>query len=142
MSEGVTQGTWFFGDGKSQPYQFGVNPIHEYTDTGSFTATLNVRNAGTCRDTFQTNICVRQDPVIFAPNSFTPNGDGKNEEFKVVGFGLSQFEMYIYNRWGELIFESFDINKGWDGTYKDEEVQTGGYPYIIYYMNNLSVGKC
>ncbi|GIV34732.1 MAG: hypothetical protein KatS3mg031_2267 [Chitinophagales bacterium] len=138
LSEGVTSGIWDFGDGQSRPYSFGENPVHEYADTGLYLVTLIGQNEGNCQDTFQMEVCVEQQPVIFAPASFTPNGDGVNDEYRVRTFGLTYFEMYIFNRWGEQIFESRDPQKGWDGYYHDEPVPAGGYPYIIYYKGTRS----
>ncbi len=51
------------------------------------------------------------------PNAFTPNGDGKNEMFKAVGEGINSFKLYIFDRWGNNLFYSEDINKGWEGNY-------------------------
>jgi gliding motility-associated-like protein len=57
------------------------------------------------------------DPVIYVPSSFTPDNDGVNDYFLAVGEYIDEFEMTIYNRWGELIFQGFDINRGWDGSF-------------------------
>lgn len=55
------------------------------------------------------------EPLVFVPNAFTPNGDGQNDIFGIVGTGLSQMELQIYDRWGKLVFHSANINEGWDG---------------------------
>ncbi len=141
LSDGITSGMWDFGDGKIDSYSFGTNPVHEYADTGIYIVTLTGQNEGNCKDTFQLEVCVEQQPIIFAPASFTPNGDGKNDVYHIRSFGLTYFEMYIFNRWGEQIFESRDPEIGWDGYYKDEYVPTGGYPYVIYYMGTRSKAK-
>lgn len=57
------------------------------------------------------------DPVIYVPSSFTPDSDGVNDYFLAVGEYIDEFEMTIFNRWGEPIFQSFDINRGWDGSF-------------------------
>ncbi len=69
------------------------------------------------------------------PNAFTPNGDGLNDVFKVIPKYdyLKKFSMQIYNRWGQLIFETADYTKGWDGTYKGTPVESGVYVYRIVY---------
>jgi gliding motility-associated-like protein len=73
--------------------------------------------------------------TFYAPNAFTPNGDGLNDEFMVKGTGLSSegFKMIIYNRWGELVFESNDINIGWNGFIKNnQKVSPNGiYTWIV-----------
>ncbi len=77
-----------------------------------------------------------QDNLIFVPNAFSPNKDGLNDEFKAITTSnqISSFRMYIYNRWGEQIFESSDISRGWDGEYKGQPSPAGAYVYKIDYM--------
>lgn len=70
--------------------------------------------------------------TLYVPNAFTPNGDGLNETFGPVGNRVNQFSMRIYSRWGELMFESNDMNNQWDGTYKGVKVQTDTYVYKIF----------
>ena len=70
--------------------------------------------------------------TLYIPNAFTPNGDGLNETFGPVGQRVDYYSMVIFNRWGQLIFESNDINDQWDGTYKGERVQTDTYVYKIF----------
>ena len=67
------------------------------------------------------------------PNSFTPNGDNLNEVFKPKGDGIdaSYYHFMIFDRWGEKLFETDDINEGWDGTYNGEPVPTGIYVWKI-----------
>jgi len=76
-----------------------------------------------------------QDNLIFVPNAFSPNGDGLNDEFKAIASSnqITSFHMYIYNRWGEQIFECSDITQGWDGEYKGQPSPTGAYVYKIAY---------
>jgi gliding motility-associated-like protein len=73
---------------------------------------------------------------IYIPNAFSPNGDGLNDEFKVIGHSenISSFHMYIYDRWGALVFESRDIFEGWDGKYKKKLAPVGTYVYKIEYF--------
>ena len=68
---------------------------------------------------------------IFVPTAFTPNGDGLNDQFKVVSQDIINIDMQIYSRWGERLFESKDQNYGWDGTYKGVRVEDGAYLYLI-----------
>jgi len=71
-------------------------------------------------------------PDIYIPNSFTPNGDGKNDVFYIkTVYEFSEFKLTIFNRWGDMVFESEDINKGWDGTYKGKLVPLGVYVYQL-----------
>ena len=71
--------------------------------------------------------------VIAAPNAFTPNGDGKNDVFTLKGENISNFKMYIYDRWGSLIFESNDITLGWDGAIKGSDAPFGAYVWLAVY---------
>jgi gliding motility-associated-like protein len=72
---------------------------------------------------------------LFVPNAFTPNGDGMNDEFKVVGFDLTHFEIEIWNRWGQLVYQSNDINETWAGEFRDSKPFSAPetYAYIIRY---------
>jgi gliding motility-associated-like protein len=74
---------------------------------------------------------VRPCNHIFVPNIFSPNGDNVNDYFEAKGIDVGSFTMQIFNRWGELIYTSHDINQGWDGKFKDREVNPGVYVYLI-----------
>ncbi|MEW6469817.1 MAG: gliding motility-associated C-terminal domain-containing protein [Bacteroidota bacterium] len=80
----------------------------------------------------QSNIARVMAPAnLYVPNAFTPNGDGINDLFGAKGDGIIEYSIQIFNRWGELVFESSDINKQWDGTYKGQIAETGAYAYSI-----------
>jgi gliding motility-associated-like protein len=68
---------------------------------------------------------------LFVPNVFSPNDDGQNDVFKPRGTNLFEFEMRIYDRWGNCVFESEDIDTGWDGTFKGQPVNSGVFVYFI-----------
>ena len=76
---------------------------------------------------------VNLSPRITMPNAFSPNGDDDNDRFEAVFTCEVNFQMYIYNQWGNLIFASNSIDNGWDGTYKGEEAPPGEYAYHIVY---------
>ncbi|MCX6234036.1 MAG: gliding motility-associated C-terminal domain-containing protein [Bacteroidetes bacterium] len=81
--------------------------------------------------------------VIFVPNAFTPNGDGLNEEFMAICLkegGINDFHMMVYNRWGQLLFESHEIDEGWDGTLNNTLLPSGVYIYKITYKVELDFG--
>jgi gliding motility-associated-like protein len=75
-------------------------------------------------------------PVAFwAPSAFTPNGDGKNEKFKIEFKGyMLQYELKIFNRWGQSIFESHDVRQSWDGTYKGQKLKSDSYVWMCSYQ--------
>ena len=77
------------------------------------------------------------EPYVYVPNAFTPNNDGKNDILFVRSDILEEFVLRIYDRWGELIFETNSLDKGWDGTYKNEPCMPGVYDYFLEgYCNN------
>ena len=77
-------------------------------------------------------ISVFPDLVYYIPNSFSPNNDGLNDKFKVVGLGfIDLYNMKIYDRWGELLFETNNMNEGWDGKFQGNIVQNGVYIYRL-----------
>ena len=69
--------------------------------------------------------------TIFIPNVFSPNNDGVNDIFKVRATNLSSFNFQIFNRWGQLLFETNNNNEGWDGKYLNKDVSPGVYVWLI-----------
>ena len=69
---------------------------------------------------------------LHIPNTFTPNGDELNDTFGPIGGGLSSYSMLIFNKWGQLLYETDDIDSPWDGTYEGEVVQSDSYVYKIF----------
>ncbi len=94
---------------------------------------LVVENSNGCKDTLKRIVRVQNDVIIYAPNTFTPDGDAFNETWRVhiEGIDIYNFELEIYNRWGELIFESHDPDGAWDGTYGGNLVKDGTYIWKI-----------
>lgn len=120
---------WDFGDGGNSNQQ---NPTHTYIvgDTSYYNATLVVTSANGCTDTAVLRIEVR-DFIIYIPNTFTPNGDGNNDGFTAYGIGIATFDMMVFDRWGMLLYQTNDINRMWDGTFKGTKVQMDTYVYKI-----------
>lgn len=73
--------------------------------------------------------------LLYVPNAFTPNGDGFNDMFNAEGGNINEFYLAIFNRWGELIYESEDFESGWDGTYKGLPSPDGVYVWKIIYSD-------
>jgi len=69
--------------------------------------------------------------VYYIPNAFTPNDDGLNDSFGLVGEGITEYTMQIFNRWGNLIFESNNMQTQWDGNYQNTKAEMGVYVYKI-----------
>jgi gliding motility-associated-like protein len=77
-------------------------------------------------------------PEIFIPDAFTPNGDGLNEIFKPTMAGLRSLTFFrIYNRWGQLLFETTQPNTGWNGKFKGDEQPNGAYVYTVQAIDYL-----
>lgn len=81
----------------------------------------------------ESNVAKVNLPIaLYIPNAFTPNGDGLNDSFGIQGEGIDVFSMNIFNKWGEMIFETSNMDEFWDGTYGGVPVQDGAYVYNIY----------
>ena len=80
-------------------------------------------------------VCFTFAPNVYVPNAFTPNNDNLNDGFGVVGIAVNEYSIQIYNRWGERIYESTDIDAKWDATYMDKLVQVGTYVYLIQFTD-------
>lgn len=75
--------------------------------------------------------------TIFVPNAFTPNSDGRNDVLKgSINCPVDEYQLQIYSRWGQKVFESSAVNKGWDGTFKGEKVPTGVFVYFVRFKNS------
>jgi gliding motility-associated-like protein len=68
---------------------------------------------------------------LFIPLAFSPNGDGKNDVWKVQGRCIKEFELMIFDRWGEKVFDTTDKTNAWDGTYRGKSLDTDVYVYIL-----------
>jgi gliding motility-associated-like protein len=102
-------------------------------EEGTYIVQLTNANLCSVKDTININqICVTS---LYIPNAFTPNGDATNDVFYVKGLNVEKFHLMIFNRWGELIFESYDINNGWDGTYMGNEVQIDVYVWKLDWLS-------
>jgi gliding motility-associated-like protein len=121
---------WDFGDNHTS---IQISPTHTYTDTGTFSVMLITTTVHGCSDTAYGDIIVKPDFSFYVPNVFTPNHDGVNEVFAGVGVNVKQSTMYIYDRWGEIIFQSNSLETPWDGTVtgSDKIAQEGVYVYLI-----------
>ncbi|MBL7891064.1 MAG: PKD domain-containing protein, partial [Bacteroidia bacterium] len=115
-STDVVKWDWNFGDvyNSSSSNQ---NPTYTYKDTGRYEVQLVVTSVFGCIDTVIDYIKIEGDYTFYVPNAFTPNGDGNNDAFFPKGFMINPecYKMMIFDRWGNLIFETEDLNVGWDG---------------------------
>ena len=129
LTEGANSYIWDFGDGDSSQQE---NPVHVFNFLQeSYTITLTAKNFYGCTDTAVKVLPVADFYTFWAPNAFTPDNDGVNDVFITRGVNVnnSTFNLYIYDRWGELIFYSNDINKGWDGKINGKDAELGTYKW-------------
>lgn len=137
MSQDGTFYTWNFGDQHSLPsdnFSALESPIHIYTRSGKYKASLVVESDKGCIDSTHQFVTVEVPYFYYVPNSFTPNGDGINDLFFTSGEGVDpeNFEMYLYNRMGNLIFKSVTPYDYWDGRTLDGTLAAAGvYVYVI-----------
>lgn len=135
---------WNFGDGTTSTYK---NPSHKFPEIpGEYPIELKVSNMENnyCSNTVIRSIFMPEPVIYFIPNTFTPNGDELNNTFQPVftsGYDPQHYTFYIYNRWGELIFESHDTKIGWDGTYGDNLVQNDTYIWKLEFKEKIQEFK-
>lgn len=130
---------WEFGDGGTSDTD---NPSHSYNDVGEFIVELTVTDVNGCTDIAQATITTTPIYDIVIPNAFTPNGNGgnggqydpndlSNDVFYPFVRFVKEFKMRIWNRWGELVFESEELNRGWDGYYRGQLSPQDVYVYRL-----------
>lgn len=145
-SSGATNYTWNFGD--KHPPSTELHAIHTFSvyDVTSYITSLVVENEFGCLDTAYASFEVKDPVIYYVPNSFTPDGNTLNQVFKPIitsGIDPYDYEMKIFNRWGEVMFESHNPAVGWEGTYGEggKVVQDGVYSWKISYRKTYSAEK-
>ncbi len=130
--------SWDFGDGN---FSDEINPHHSYSNFGTYQVILMVESEEGCRDTATSLIIVHDVTTFYVPNAFTPDGDGVNEEFKPIFYNIDpeEYSMIIFDRFGGIVFETTDLNKGWNGTRNEQPCMTGVYTYVITYKDIKNV---
>ena len=134
FSTTITNWDWTFGD-IDNGTSIQQNPKYTYNDTGTFVTQLIVTDGHGCQDTITHLIKIDPDYVFYIPNSFTPNGDNKNDVFipHTLVIMPSEYEFVIFDRWGNIVFETNNYKQGWDGTVRSTKspAQTDVYEYLI-----------
>ncbi len=136
QSYGASSYYWEFGDGIGT--STATNPVYTYgsEEAGLYTVMLIAYSNAGCVDTAYSLVTIREELIFYVPNTFTPDLDQYNEVFKPIftyGYNPFDYTLMIFNRWGEIIFESHDASVGWDGTYGvDGKIcQDGTYTWKI-----------
>ncbi|WP_160711537.1 PKD domain-containing protein [Chitinophaga solisilvae] len=128
LSIGATKYLWNFGDGDTTS---AVNPQHQYLRSGTYNVCLTAANPEGCTETKCKMVSAIVVPLFDVPSAFSPNNDGMNDVFYVKGFGVTKFNLKIFNRWGQLVFESSDQRIGWDGRFKGAVQPMDAYAYVV-----------
>jgi gliding motility-associated-like protein len=120
---------WDFGDGQTSTE---FSPVHHYTTDGTYKVTLTAFRETACSVSItKGEYVLLANGGLFIPNTFTPNGDGVNDEFVISLTNLNNFRIQIYNRYGQPLFQSQSTFVNWDGTYNNNPVPVGVYYYVI-----------
>jgi gliding motility-associated-like protein len=137
-SQGASSYFWDFGDSNTSIDE-SPNHLYEETEEGIYVTLTAISDFG-CIDSVSIVIPFDEQEIFYVPNTFTPDGDNFNQVFNPVfysGFDPFNFEMLIFNRWGQVIFETHNTEIGWDGSYSDQAgiVSDGIYTWKITYKN-------
>lgn len=143
-STGATQYIWDFGDGTEVSNEF--SPTHTFVvdPEQNFSVTLVAISEHGCVDSITKVILMEKGVILYAPNSFTPDGNEHNPVFLPIvtsGVDKNQYELEVFNRWGEIVFSTTDTEEGWDGTYKGIACKEGLYSWKITYKTSSSDEK-
>ena len=137
VSDGAFISTWDFGDGS--PVSNSLSPEHIYAATGQYLVTLDIENEFGCTDEFYQTVYVRNEYTFYVPTAISPTSAfSTNRYFRPYGEGIDplNFHMVIYNRWGNKIYETFDLNHPWEGTINGKPGKMGEtYPWVIIYKD-------
>jgi gliding motility-associated-like protein len=141
----ITNYMWSFGD--ASPNSTLENPIHYYPaeTVDSYIVSLMVTDTNGCVDTVSNIFYLNEMLNVYVPNAITINSDGLNELFLPIFSNVDavkEYDLWIYNRWGQIVFTTDEIAEGWNGRYKDnKDVQLGTYTWKIRYVDNLGEAK-
>ena len=137
QSIGAVSWIYDLGDGQMSQQR---SLTHNYYEPGEYTIMQRVANEFGCMDTFQFRLKSESVMTFFIPNAFTPNFDGDNDIYRCYGLNIEQFRMEIYNRWGQMVFESNNIDYGWNGRIFNKEEQPISqmdvYAVVVYVKDN------
>lgn len=125
---------WDFGDGNTSTQN---NPVHKYESEGTYTVMLIAYNANGCNDTTYISVVINPEFTFYIPNAFTPDGDGINDTFFGQGTHIAEFNIMIFDRWGELLFTSDNLNAAWDGYYRGTESKPDVYVYRVKLRDDM-----
>jgi gliding motility-associated-like protein len=129
----IVSWNWYFMN-SAQYTSTQQNPTFAYTEPGTYPVVLVVKSDKGCTDTLIRPLVVGEDFGIYVPNAFTPNNDGLNDVFRPKGFGITKYELNIFDRWGERVFHTATFDEGWDGKFMGrggDGIEEGVYTWLI-----------
>jgi len=121
--------SWNFGDGSLLSSE--TNPVHLFRHTGTFLVCLKASSNEGCVDSVCKPVDADIHTAIDVPTAFSPNGDGSNDVLYVRGGGIETMDLKIFNRWGQKVFESNSLDKGWDGSFNAKPQPVDAYGYVL-----------
>ncbi len=124
----ATRYLWDFGDATTSAE---TNPVHQFSKTGTFKTCLTAYNGSNCPSITCKNVSSEVVPILGLPSGFSPNGDGENDILYVRGAAIKTLDLKIYNRWGQLVFETTSQSIGWDGTFNGVPQPIEAYGYVL-----------
>jgi gliding motility-associated-like protein len=140
-SVSTSQWKWNFGDGESSNER---DPRYHFDRAGDYLVQL-VSSNGFCEDTAYQYVNIDPLLLVYVPNAFTPGINGKNDHFFPQGEGieLESYDMFIYDRWGKLIWQTGNFSKKWDGRnmFSDKDVPVGTYAYLIKFREYADLDR-
>ena len=108
------------------------NPVGFYPDTGRYNYNVYIRSPRGCEGNDSIRVWVVGQGSLFIPSAFTPNGDGTNDLLRPLSVGYSAYNYFrVFNRWGELVFDTKRIGDGWDGTFRGKKADVGTYFWLL-----------
>lgn len=128
QSQNATRYQWSFGDGNGSVE---TNPVHQYKRSGAYTVCLNAYNQFNCVSRICKTVTSDVLPLADVPTGFSPNGDGANDVLYVRGFSIQTLDFKVFNRWGELVFETQNQEVGWDGSFKGKQQEMDAYAFTL-----------
>jgi gliding motility-associated-like protein len=120
--------SWDFGDGTTSALK---NPVKLWNASGDYKVCLTANDTNDCGGTVCKTVHADRTKIVDVPHAFSPDGDGENDILFIRGVGIAKVSLKIYNRWGQVVFETDDMAKGWNGTFKNNAQPADVYAFIL-----------
>ncbi|WP_107040330.1 HYR-like domain-containing protein [Brumimicrobium mesophilum] len=141
QTTGATDYMWDFGDGSQYVYDRNTSHQFDISQNTTYEVWMVATSQFGCKDSSNLKILVFQELLYYIPNAFTPDYDMNNQVFKPIfttGFDPNDYNFKVFNRWGEILFESNNQQVGWDGTYNGKICKDGTYIYVVEFGTEKS----